>query len=1197
MKILIADSDESTRSFVKNTLAEYNYDVLEATSDEDILSLLDNTKETIDVVLLNVDPKQPNPFNTLQAIKENPITENTGIIIINDSIEPDDRANAFSTGASDYIVKPFQKEELVARIKAQAALQKSVSPKGNKTKHRKANEPSSLEKQFLETDMYYRLLAEHITDVIYLLDNNLQLAYVSPSINQLRGYSANEVMSNDVMGAMTPASMQTAADIFASAIEMSLKLPYGTKWSETVELEVLHKDGHIIYTEGTISPFYDQDGQYIGLVGTIRDINDRKLAEQELRDSEQRFRILTENLADCIAILNKDTTVRYISSPLLGYTKEEIIGSNAFFTAHPDDLENYIETLTPIYQEHGYQVRELLRLLHKDGTWRWMDVALVSYIDDPIIDGIVITAHDVTDRKQTEDALMDNERRFRAVIENMTDSISILTAEGIISYISPAFEKMLGYKPEEVIGLDGLSLLHSSDQKIVDKLYTSVSRPKSTDRNIIRAQHKDGSWRWLEITATNHIDDPVIQGVIVITRDVTDRKQAEDALLESEQKFKQIFDNIADEIIYTAPDGTVLAVNWAIEEIWGLSPDEVIGNNFTETSNFNQQQLDELTQDMAYALANNETMPTKEFEGRHKDGRKVIVEAKTNFVTNIDGEIEGILAIIRDITDRKQTQDALLESEQKLQQIFDNVADEIIYMAPDGTILAVNWAIEEIWGLSPDEVIGRNFLEIGIFDPEQIEEMANLFMSTIENGHFITAMDFKGRHKDGREVYAEAKCSLIQNADGEIEGFLAIARDATQRKLAQMELQRQEEYYRALIENSSNGIMITDKNGAIKYTSPSYDHMLGLKPGELVGKTAFNKIHPEDLPNITNEFYKLLENPGGHVRFELRAKDPSDGKWHIFDTTCTNLLDNPAVEGIVANVDDITERKEADNALKNYAEEMTALNEQLKAIQEELASTNEHLEERVRERTSEVQHLLEEKDEFISRLGHDLKSPLTPLVTLLPMIAQREQDFKQKELLDLTIDNVSYMKDLVVKTLQLARFSTSTSAMHMENINLQEEFDKATRVKSAYIQKEKIQVINNISERIYVEFDRMSLDELIDNLVTNAIKFTGKGGTITFDAKRSKGTIKVSIQDTGIGMSPYQLEHIFHQFYKADQSRHELDSSGLGLAICKRIIEKQGGKIWAESEGIGKGSTFFFTVKSAKTTDKQKTIEKSRKQN
>jgi signal transduction histidine kinase len=243
-----------------------------------------------------------------------------------------------------------------------------------------------------------------------------------------------------------------------------------------------------------------------------------------------------------------------------------------------------------------------------------------------------------------------------------------------------------------------------------------------------------------------------------------------------------------------------------------------------------------------------------------------------------------------------------------------------------------------------------------------------------------------------------------------------------------------------------------------------------------------------------------------------------------------------------------------------------------------IENINNTLEQKVLERTNKIDLLLKQKDEFINQLGHDLKNPLNPLINLLPILEKNVLDQKNKEIISVLVRNANYMKNLVIKTIELGKLNSPNLKFYFEDINLLKELNTVIDNNKIMLNENHIEIKNNLSDTIIVNVDKLRFDELLNNLLNNAMKYTNGAGTITIDAKQDTNSVTVSMKDTGVGMSNDQLNKIFVEFYKADTSRHDFDSSGLGLSICKRIVERHNGKIWAESEGLGKGSTFYFTV-------------------
>ena len=258
--------------------------------------------------------------------------------------------------------------------------------------------------------------------------------------------------------------------------------------------------------------------------------------------------------------------------------------------------------------------------------------------------------------------------------------------------------------------------------------------------------------------------------------------------------------------------------------------------------------------------------------------------------------------------------------------------------------------------------------------------------------------------------------------------------------------------------------------------------------------------------------------------------------------------------------------------LGDLAKAFNQMTKDLKISQEKIQRYNETLEK-----------LLDQKDAFIGQLGHDLKNPLTPLVGLLPMIIEKEKDPTIKEHLIILNKNVEYMQNLIYETLELAKLRSPETKFNLTPTNLKEEVSNVITNQKVILKENKITIKNLIKNDIIVLADKLRLVELFTNLISNAVKYSLKdGGKIIIDAEKQSDFIKISVQDLGIGMTPEQINRVFDEFYMVDQSGHQRDSTGLGLPICKRIIEKHGGKIWVKSPGPNKGTTFYFTLKSAK---------------
>lgn len=270
---------------------------------------------------------------------------------------------------------------------------------------------------------------------------------------------------------------------------------------------------------------------------------------------------------------------------------------------------------------------------------------------------------------------------------------------------------------------------------------------------------------------------------------------------------------------------------------------------------------------------------------------------------------------------------------------------------------------------------------------------------------------------------------------------------------------------------------------------------------------------------------------------------------------------------------------------KRIEEELREKNQELLAVQDALRMMNQNLEAQVEQRTAEIRRLLNQKEEFISQLGHDLRSPLTPLVALLPLLQEREKDPQCRTYLEVIAGNVEYMKNLIDQTLKLARVNSTDVALNVRQVKLAEVVAALLGSKAYLLTQANIKVTNRIPDDLEVCVDDLMLLEVLDNIISNSVKFMPNGGTIECRAWRQGEFVTVAISDTGIGITEDQRERIFDEFYKADESRHHLGSPGLGLTICRRIIEAHKGRMWVTSEGHNMGTTMYFTLPASVAGD------------
>ncbi|CAG0964054.1 partial two-component system, NarL family, sensor histidine kinase EvgS, partial [Anaerolineae bacterium] len=450
-----------------------------------------------------------------------------------------------------------------------------------------------------ESERKYRLLAENISDVIWILDlETNDFRYVSPSVERLRGYTAEEVLAQNVAYALTPESLDYIARVTPPRMEAFRR---GIRKSYRDEIAQPRKDGTIVVTETIVSFQSNIENGHIEALGVSRDITERKRAEEALHKSEEQYRIVADNTHDWEFWSSPDGQFLYNSPScqrITGHTADEFAREPGLLNRiiHPEDRERFML--------HFHQVMERkmpgeieFRLLLEDGSVRH-----IGHVCQPVFDaqGLYLgergSNRDITERKQAEEALRASEARFRALVENSSEIITILNADGTARYESPAHERVLGYTLDEMIGAYPLALVHPEDlPRLLDIFVTGIQVPKYTAQAEYRIRHKDGTWRTMEMVACNLLEDPAVEGIVVNSRDITERMSAEaelakyrehleelvaertQQLRESEQHYRQLFETMLQGVVYQDANGKIISMNPAAERILGVTSAELLG--------------------------------------------------------------------------------------------------------------------------------------------------------------------------------------------------------------------------------------------------------------------------------------------------------------------------------------------------------------------------------------------------------------------------------------------------------------------------------------------------------------------------------------------------------------------------------------------------------------------------------------------
>ena len=526
----------------------------------------------------------------------------------------------------------------------------------------------------------------------------------------------------------------------------------------------------------------DADGRAVVMRGVITDATERKEAEEDLRASEVRFRAIFDAAPVGVALTDTDGRVVQANPALqamLGYAQQELLGMTIADLTHPEDVAPNLSLLREMLagERTGYRLEK--RYLRKDGAVVWGQLT-VSAIRDPggaprFVLGMV---EDVTERKEAEASLRRSEARFRSLIANATDLITILGADGTVCYESPPIESILGYGSEELIGRNAFDLIHPDDCGAMSAAFVAVvAEPASVPTVEFRFRHADGSWRWLESTATNLLADDAVRGVVVNSRDVTDRREAEARLREGERRSRALLDAIPDLMFRLRRDGTYLDVKADREGDLPAPVEVLLGKTVAEA--LPAAVAGRVMAAIARTLATG-GVEAVEYE-LELGGERRTFEART-----VAAAVDEVVTIVRNVTEPRRAEEAVRRHEAHLAE-----AQRLAHLGSwevDPTTGKAEWSAESyrIFGFIPGEfeVTQERFLDL--VHPDDRRSLIEV-AAAAERGEEGQA-EYRIVRPDGTERVVWSRSEAVLDDAGRTVRLRGVNIDVTERKALEARL-------------------------------------------------------------------------------------------------------------------------------------------------------------------------------------------------------------------------------------------------------------------------------------------------------------------------------------------------------------------------------------------------------------------------
>jgi PAS domain S-box-containing protein/putative nucleotidyltransferase with HDIG domain len=672
-------------------------------------------------------------------------------------------------------------------------------------------------------------------------------------------------------------------------------------------------------------------GQPERMVGAHFDITERRKAEGTLRESEEKFRLITEKTNDLVWMTDINLVTIYVSPSaerLLGFRPEELLKLSPESLMTPESFGRAQEILLKQLDLERDPMADRQRTLtleleyyRKDGSTVWLENRISGIRDaNGVLTGMHGVGRDISERKTAEESLKESEERFRTLIEKSTDAIAILDASGNLLYESPSMERITGYRLEDWLGKPvGDWLLHPDDLATMASLLEKLlSQPEAISEEVsVRFKHKDGSWHFLEGTVRNLLSDPKVKGLVINYRDVTERRIAEEAVRESEKKFRALFDSASDGIFIHHLAGPFIEVNeiacqqlgYTREELLRLTPRDIDSPEYAA-------KVAERTEEL---VRNGQAV----FETAHltKDGRVIPIEASSRIVDF--GGKPAVLTTARDITERKKAQEALLSSEIKYRNLFEHtlLGMEVID-GETGKVVLSNHSMARMFGFkSPEDMAGTNPMDY--VPPEDLEWVTKELAQVLADPEKRDVATLRAKTEDGRIIWVTASGTSFEY-EGKPSMLLSLI-EVTAAKEAEDKLRDSEEKNRLLIDNSIEAISVI-QDGVIKFANRRFAESVGYSAQELVSRSFADFIHPDDRQRVAEYYFKRMggEEAPSSYQFRWIDREAAD-HWGEASVAILNWEGRPAT---LCMLSDITERVKAEQALKDSEERFRALIEE-----------------------------------------------------------------------------------------------------------------------------------------------------------------------------------------------------------------------------------------------------------------------------
>jgi len=1058
----------------------------------------------------------------------------------------------------------------------------------NITKRKKA------ELSLIENDKRLKMLTENINDMIWLLNDSLQITYISPSIFVNLGYHAEELLNKSISIVLTPQSNQKIKEIITDSITTH------TFNIISIELEFVDKQEQIHLGEFKAQIRKNEFNSWY-IHGVSRDITEKKKTEIALAQSEQRYRLITNNVTDVIFTSDTSLNIKYVNQGIfsfLGYTPEELLSltNEDYLTSTTielirSELKKFFNKIYTLDQAHNKVIFDAeLDFIAKDGSVKWGILQMNLLLDEKnYIFGLIGTIHDNTQKHQIEIIEINTNNFFKKLFYESPVMMVIINGEGHIENANNSFIEKTDYSHSQILNAQLSEVLFGEDQyeiAISNNKKSAIGKLKTKDNHFFDVLY--------DIELMNSNDN--LDRYIMIIRDITHQLEVESIAKNKQEQFRALSEHSPDIIARYNNNIECTYVNATIEKEFGIKVENIIGKRVDKSGlskreaaflydNFIQVFINGIEKVVDFSLPVNGEI--KHFQARIIPEFGNINTVKTIMVVtrNMTEYIKAIMMLNTNVKQMTFLNKAIIYCNQSntKSELYQNVIKLIIqeFNFDGGAVYEFNIEKNEatiVYDLGLDSEFAKDVSIIGnthpIFDDVYIKQkqvhLTNMNIEThqwfskhnikniliipiVSNGAVIGSINFKNnKFMDISDSLKEILKTASQELGSSINRIDAITRHLDS-----------EENYRSLVETTTDLVWKVNEFLVFSFVNDKSIDLLGYTSTELIGSNIMNTIAIEEHLKIKKflELNKSLLEKFTLVDVPLVKKS---GQIVHVEINGYPLIDRNGVFIGYAGINrDISIRR---------------INQDLRQRKE------------IAERMAQV------KQQFVSNISHELRTPLTAIIGHTEMISHKINDTEINAHIRTIESNSKSLLRLISDILDLSKIEAGKLHLQLEPININRFFDEINLTFLPLAKAKNIDFFVEI-DPVYphtVLIDELRLGQILNNLVANALKFTPENGSVNVKAtiistSVSPNTVDlvISVSDTGIGIEESQLNSIFDTFTQADgQSNKKYGGSGLGLSICKDLVELMDGSISIESKK-GIGSNFRIIIPSVETSTLQ----------